>query len=93
MKNNSSSSSKDINYKKVSSSTVDNSFPNTSSEYSQIENQIYVINTDQEYLDKEIVSNKAPDNHVDKMKTKKDLPKGTYDKIRKLFAKANKAIF
>ncbi len=91
MKNKSNSSSENINYKKVSSSTVEHSFPDTSTEYSQIENQIYVINTNQEFLDKEIVSNKAPENHFDKMKIHKGLPKGAYDKIRKLFSKVNKA--
>lgn len=59
MNNKNNSTSENINYRKVSSTTVEYTFPNTSTEYSQIENQLYVINTNQKFFDKEIVTKKV----------------------------------
>lgn len=59
MKKLNNSSAKNINYRKESSTSIENCFSNNSSEYSQIDYQISDINTHQEYLVKNTVSKKV----------------------------------
>ncbi len=59
MKNKNNSSAENINYRKVSSTSIEHSFLNTSSEHSHIENQIYIINTNKEFIVKNSSSKKV----------------------------------